>query len=113
MNQKYLGLMSVRDANLAYAIFSNKSNFFGKIQKNSDELVRKMKAMAWDIFHFRYLEKASTFSLSKNADYFFPALCSFDDEFVKLIDFYKLSGLVYNKEDSDIYPFMLLVWMIW
>ena len=105
MNQKYLGLMSVRDANLAYAIFSNKSNFFGKIQKNSDGLVRKMKAMAWDIFHFRYLEKASTFSFSRNADYFFPALCSFDDEFVKLIDFYKLGGLVYNKKDSDIYPF--------
>lgn len=105
MNQKYLGWMSVRDANLVYAIYSSKSNFFGKIQKNSKELIKKMKAMAWDIFHFRYLEKASTFSLSEKADYFFPALCSFDDEFVKLIDFYKLSGLVYNRKDSDIYPF--------
>jgi hypothetical protein len=105
MNQKYLGLMSVRDANLAYAIFTKKSKFFKKIEKNSNTLVEKMKAMAWDIFHFRYLEKVSTYSINENADYFFPALCSFDDDFVKLIEFYKLSGLVYNKNGTDIYPF--------
>ncbi|WP_343569215.1 hypothetical protein [Acinetobacter sp.] len=105
MCQEYIGLLSVRDANLAYAVFSGKSNFYSKIEKNSDDFIRKLKAMAWDIFHFRYLEKLTTLKLHDNTDYFFPAICSFDNSFVQLVDFFKLKGLVYRKGSSEIYPF--------
>lgn len=105
MCQEYIGLLPVRDANLAYAVFLGKTEFYNKIEKNSDDFIRKLKGMAWDIFHFRHLEKVTTLKISDYTDYFFPAICSFDNSFVQLIDFYKLKGLAYRKGSSKIYPF--------
>lgn len=105
MCQEYIGLLPVRDANLAYAVFLGKIEFYSKIERNSSDFIRKLKGMAWDIFHFRHLEKVTTLKISDYTDYFFPAICSFDNSFVQLIDFYKLKGLAYKKGSSTIYPF--------
>lgn len=105
MCQEYIGLLPVRDANLAYTVFLGKIEFYGEIEKNSDDFIRKLKGMAWDLFHFRHLEKVTTLKISDYTDYFFPAICSFDDRFVQLIEFYKLKGLAYKRGTSKIYPF--------
>lgn len=104
MCQEYIGVIPVRDANLAYTVFLGKTKFYSEIEKNSDDFIRKLKGMAWDIFHFRHLESVTTMKLNDYTDYFFPAICSFDKRFVQLIEFYKLKGLAYKKGTSRVYP---------
>lgn len=105
-NEKYLSALSIREAFLARDFFVMKQNllFFRHIQLRKINILNEVKNMTWDVLHFRNLEEAPTFKLDKEVRYFFPAILTFDVNFQKIIENFKVKGLVYNNI-GDIFPF--------
>ncbi|WP_284924452.1 hypothetical protein [Acinetobacter baumannii] len=105
-NEKYLSALSIREAFLARDFFVMKQNllFFRHIQLRKINILNEVKNMTWDVLHFRNLEEAPTFKLDKEVRYFFPAILTFDVNFQKIIENFKVKGLVYNNL-GDIFPF--------
>ncbi|WP_431225396.1 hypothetical protein ACQ86O_12040 [Serratia sp. L9] len=97
----------VRETILAKAYFERgqKFDFFGKIQKNKDDILVQLANMAWDLWHIRQMEEVMTFTPSKRARYLFPAFLTFDKKFIEVIDLYPMKSLAYNVVNPRPMPF--------
>ncbi|OBR52903.1 hypothetical protein [Paraburkholderia tropica] len=98
-----LATMSIREIAVAREYFrlGQKLTFFGKIQKNSQkDLLLLLRNMAWDMWHVRQLEQSITFTMERDARYFFPALLTFDKKFVEIIDLYPLKACAFKTDSS-------------
>jgi hypothetical protein len=101
-----LATMSLREAAIARKFFEKGSalKFFGKIQKNNEEIFQALDGMAWDLWHVRQLEEAMTFRLEKGARYFFPALLTFDKRLIEVMDLFPLKSCAFVDGDSEVMP---------
>lgn len=118
-----LRTMHARETILAAEYFTKGQQFafFSRLHKSPanhlPELFKALKNMAWDIFHIRYLEGASTFegAISGMAKltprYFFPALLTCDKDLVEVIDLYPLKSYAYRKEPRQLIPFPAIDWI--
>ena len=99
--------MSTREAVVAREYFTRgqKLTFFGKIQKRKDGILKLLKNMAWDMWHIRQLELSMTFKLTKHARYFFPALLTFDQKFIEIMDLYPLKACAFKMGSNHPMPF--------
>lgn len=78
--------------------------FFGKIQAGRSDLLALLKNMAWDLFHVRQLESGMTMLPDPKARYFFPALLTYDQDLIEIIDLYPLKSIAFTSNESDILP---------
>lgn len=102
-----IGTMGAREMVLARAYFERGQDltFFGKIQKKRDDIFKQLDGMAWDLWHVRQLEQAMTFKPSLSARYFFPALLTFDQRFIEVMDLYPLKACAFIEGTSEPMPF--------
>ncbi|ENX61245.1 MULTISPECIES: hypothetical protein [Acinetobacter] len=107
-NDRFLAAISLREAILAREFFVKQQNllFFSKVQINKKGIFSELRNMTWDVLHFKQLEESATFKLNKEARYFFPAILTFDQKFIEIIELFKLKSLVYNDK-NNIFPFYL------
>ncbi|MEB2398327.1 MAG: hypothetical protein OZ927_02180 [Alcaligenaceae bacterium] len=93
-----LATMNTREASIARAYFTRGQNltFFGKIQKRKTGILELLRNMTWDLWHVRQLELSSTFKPAKEARYFFPALLTFDQKLIEIMDLYPLKAYAFK-----------------
>lgn len=82
-----------------------KLGFFSKIQKNKKDLFQIVKGMAWDLYHIRQMERASTMRPDQRARYFFPSFLTCDKRLVEVLDLYPLKCLAYIEGAYEPMPF--------
>jgi hypothetical protein len=101
-----LATISIRDMVLGREYFKRGQNlkFFGRIQSGHPDLLNSLKNMAWDLFHIRQLESAMTMRPDANARYFFPALLTFDQDLVEIMDLCPLNAIAFTSDEADIMP---------
>ena len=101
-----LATMFEREIILACHYFQHGQNlgFFGKIMIGGKDALDRLQGMAWDLYHVRWMEKAITFNVSQHARYFFPALLTFDQGLIKVMDLYPLRACAYSISQNEPYP---------
>lgn len=110
---KDMACIAAREVVLARAYFEKGQDlaFFGKIQKNRDDLFANLDGMAWDLYHVRQLEETLTFDVNPKARYYFPALLTFDKRLIEVMDLYPLIAISYKKGGGDLMPFYAGDWL--
>lgn len=87
---------------LAHRFFmlNSQEPFFKSVQRNAKDLDRKIQAMAWDLAHWRSaFQMLAIFAASEDSIGFpVPHFLSFDRPFVRLMETFKLTGLIYARE---------------
>jgi hypothetical protein len=111
-----LSSMAAREIAVAKAYFHQGQGlrFFHRIQKKKGDILDSLRNMAWDMWHVRQLEQSFAQNPPDSARYFFPALLTFDQGLIEIIDLYRLKACAYNTKarqplpvfDGD--PFLLL-----
>jgi len=101
-----LSTMPAREITVAKAYFQRgkKYKFFNKVQKNNDNIIKVMRNMAWDMWHVRQLEQSFAQNPSDAARYFFPALLTFDQGLIEIMDLYRLKACAYNVKTCQPLP---------
>jgi len=66
--------------------------FFGKIMVGGKSQLERLQGMAWDFWHVRQLELAITLKPGRDARFFFPALLTFDQGLIEMMDMYPLQA---------------------
>lgn len=102
-----LATLGGREIAVAKAYFEKgqKFTFFGKIQKNKEDIFEALDGMAWDLWHVRFLEEAMTISPDPRVRYFFPSILTFDKRFIEVMDLYPLRSLAYVEGENRPMPF--------
>ncbi len=97
-----LGTMYIREIIIAIKYFQLGQNFrfFGRVQAGSKNLFKSLANMAWDLQHIRQCERGFSFSKSKKARYCFPAMLTFDNQLVEIIDSCPLKACLINLDRS-------------
>lgn len=97
----------MRETVIAMEYFKKGQNlrFFGKIQKNRDDVLDNLKNMAWDLWHLRQSEEALTFRPDINARYFFPAFLTLDNRLIEILKLYSLKACAIPPEGNKPIPF--------
>lgn len=89
---------------VAFRFFSlnQKEPFFSGVQQNSVALDRCLKAMTWDLTHWRTLFDWTmiTSRHSTKAAFPVPYFLSFDRRFIRLAETFKLEGLIYSGDSK-------------
>ena len=101
-----LATICVREAVVACKFFEigNKLEFFSTMQKNNPKILKKIRNMAWDFWHIRYVESLATNPFNEFR-YFFPSLLTFDKSFVEIIDLCPLKAIAYIEGIIEPIPF--------
>ena len=101
-----LSSIDIRCVAIARRYFEQGQNFafFNKIQKNREDIFDSLYGMAWDITHFRHLEKRATLRLNEESDYLLPAILTFDKGFVEMASTCSLKGLAFSTAGNEIFP---------
>lgn len=96
-----LSSMAVREIAVAKAYFHKGQNhkFFHDVQKNKKDILNIVRNMAWDMCHVRQLEQSFAQKPSDTARYFFPALLTYDQGLIEIMDLYCLKACAYNVND--------------
>ncbi len=102
---KSLATMYARETLIARRYFERGRSlgFFSKIMIEGKEQIERLHAMAWDLWHVRWLEKAITLNVSPHARYFFPALLTFDKGLIEILDLYPLRACAYSEASGEPY----------
>ena len=82
-----------------------KLGFFSRVQKKKSELFKILKNMAWDLAHARTMELCLTIAPDPKARYFFPALLTFDKDFIEILDLYPLKACAFQNGIWEPMPF--------
>lgn len=82
--------------------------FFGKIHKGAPNLLAKLKNMAWDFWHIRYIEEAATITPTHKARYFFPSILTCDKGFIEIIELFPLKSYAFQQGTGKPIPFALI-----
>lgn len=82
-----------------------KCTFFGKIQKNNDNIWGNIKNMAWDLFHLRMLEQGCAIRMNEQADVNIPYFCTYDRRLLNVKECYELKSMAINYRTGEKYPF--------
>lgn len=96
-----------RSIAIAKEYFSKGQNFsfFGKVQKGRKGLFEALNGMAWDMWHVMQLEESITLKPEEKADYFVPALLTFDQGLSDMMDLHPLKAIAFSKDDKRPIPF--------
>ncbi|ADL55847.1 hypothetical protein [Gallionella capsiferriformans] len=95
----------------------NNFGFFGRIQKGKPTNLAHLRNMAWDFWHIRNVEEATTNEQfqsdapERRARYFFPSLLTCDKDFIEVIDLYSLKSYAYKKGTYRPIPFAETDWI--
>jgi hypothetical protein len=102
-----LSTIFARESLIAKAYFENGTElkFFGKMQKNKNDIFDVLRGMAWDFLHIRHMEENVSIRPETAADYYFPAFLTFDDRLVKLIDLHPLKACAVFGPQKEVMPF--------
>jgi hypothetical protein len=71
--------------------------FFSKIMIGGHDLLPRIRGMAWDLWHVRWMEQAITLTTSSESRYFFPALLTFDKGLIDIMDMYPIHSCAWAK----------------
>ncbi len=77
--------------------------FLSCIQKNTKNLISKLKNMAWDIFHVRNLYESSL--ALYGGDLCIQYFCTFDDNLVGALKYFELEALAVCKRTKETIPY--------
>jgi hypothetical protein len=89
----------------------NKFRFYGPVNREASpgKVLDKIRAMAWDVSHFRNLYRVSSASIPTRNAPMLTYLLSFDPRFQELVDSIRASAIVMNKRRhayEAVYPLM-------
>jgi hypothetical protein len=95
---------------LAFRFFSlnQKEPFFSAVQPNAGALDGTLKSMAWDLAHWRTLFDWTMIHSrhSTKAAFPIPHFLSFDRRFIRLVEAFKLDGLIYVGDSKRCEQFL-------
>lgn len=90
---------------LAYLLFSKDkrvNSFFGVIQTNSKNVIPKIRAMAWDLFHLRNLESQVAYRNSNSKHMYMHYFCSRDEGINEILELNPIRRMII--QDERCYP---------
>ncbi|MDT0015635.1 hypothetical protein QJV03_00370 [Listeria swaminathanii] len=95
-----LGIFLEREIAICYLYLKNDrrtARFFGKIQKNSKNILNVIEGMSWDLSHIRRLEGAMTESEYNKADFEMHSLATFDNGLKEMLSIYPIKTIAFSK----------------
>ena len=94
-----IGIISEREMNLAKLFFMHgtKINFFGKIQKGRNDIIKNLKNMAWDIFHIQNTLNNITIQTNSNVDFTIPFFVTYDERLKGILPVYRIKAAAFIK----------------
>jgi hypothetical protein len=83
-----------------YFVLNSQEPFFNPVHRNSSKLNQSLRSMAWDLAHWRMLFDISTVLSSRPERNPFPVphFLSFDRRFIRLIEAFRLSAIIFSKK---------------
>lgn len=95
-----LAAMAGRELQLGHWLFSKSEipEFFRKLKHMNIDSVRNM---TWDIFHLRRMEKLYAIDIDSKADFFFPAMLTFDKALREVIDLHPLRAIAWSTRNRS------------
>ncbi|MCR9192998.1 MAG: hypothetical protein NXI01_10190 [Gammaproteobacteria bacterium] len=100
-----LATIFLRESIIAHTFFQKGNNlkFFSSVQLNNSNVLKKLRNMAWDLWHIRHLERMA--KPSKEISWFFPSFVTFDKGLIEIIDLCPLRAHAYIYEKKQPFPF--------
>lgn len=97
-----IGIVSDREMNLAKLLFQygTKIKFFGKIQKNRNDIISNLQNMAWDIFHLHNTLNNLSQQTTDAADFTIPFFVTYDRRLHDIIPLYKIKNAAFIKNTT-------------
>lgn len=98
--------MLLREIVIASKYFKIGQNlaFFGKIQKGRQDLLDKVKNMAWDLYHIAEMERTIAIGFGSEANYFMASFLTFDKGLIELLQLYKIDAMGFSQNSMEIVP---------
>jgi len=99
-----LSSMAGREMQLAHWLFNSRElpEFFRKLKEMD---IKSIRNMSWDLFHLRQMEQRYTLTHTPGADFFFPAILTFDKALREVIDLHPLRAIAWSTRDREPIPF--------
>ena len=82
-----------------YFLLNSEEPFFNPVQRNSGKLNQSLRSMAWDLAHWKMLFDISNVISSRpeRSPFPVPHFLSFDRRFIRLIEAFHLSAVIFSK----------------
>lgn len=100
-----LGRFFEREIAVCYLYLKNDrrtTRFFGKIQKNSKNILNVIEGMSWDLYHIRQLEDSMTKSEYENVDFEMHSLATFDNGLKEMLTIYPIKAISFYKNQKNV-----------
>lgn len=83
-----------------YLVLNSEEPFFNPVQRNSVKLDQSLRSMAWDLAHWKMLFDISNVISSRpeRSPFPVPHFLSFDRRFIRLIEAFHLSAVIFSKQ---------------
>ncbi len=78
------------------------ARFFGKIQKNSKNILNVIEGMSWDLNHIRQLEESITTSEYDKADFEMHSLATFDNGLKEMLTIYPIKSISFFESQRNV-----------
>lgn len=94
MTEKYNVYFEL-ECNIAYSCFySDKNDLFYNIQPNSKDKIKKLKAIAWDVFHIRNEETSMAIRNNNNSSVYLHAILTGDKGMHRVMNSNKITRMI-------------------
>lgn len=96
-----LGFVAERELEICYYYFSHHNRtkkFFKKIQKNSNDLLKTINGMSWDLIHVRIIEKMFTVRPSDNVKFAIHTLLTYDNGLKEILEINPIEQIAFYKD---------------
>lgn len=95
-----LSSMAGREMQLAHWLFNSPEppEFFRKLK---DKDIKSIRNMSWDLFHLRQMEHNYVLTSAAEADFFFPAILTFDKSLREVIDLHPLRAIAWSTRERS------------
>ncbi|OLQ24575.1 hypothetical protein AJQ09_02130 [Listeria seeligeri] len=100
-----LGRFFERELAVCYLYLKNDrrtTRFFGKIQKNSKNILNVIEGMSWDLYHIRQLEELMTRSEYEKADFEMHSLATFDNGLKEMLTIYPVKSISFFESQRNV-----------
>lgn len=79
-------------------------SFFGKVQKNRNDILKVLKNMTWDLMHLRIMERCCAYANRSEIILFIPYMFTYDERLREVKDCYELDALGIWKTERIVLP---------
>ncbi|MGG5329561.1 hypothetical protein [Enterococcus sp. AZ163] len=100
-----MGKFMERELAICYLYLKNDKRtekFFGKVQKNSKDILQVIEGMSWDLAHIRHLEDSMRHSVYDEASFEIHSLATYDNGLKDMLSVYPVESLSFRKNSLNV-----------